>query len=66
MPADCRSTATPSAISRSSSPGMASSSCAGLAADPLGVPEVAGVVVGHAHLERVPRRHRLELGEELG
>ena len=45
-----------SAISRSSSPGMPRSSCAGLRADALGVRQMAGVVVGDGDAERVPGR----------
>ena len=45
-----------SAISRSSRPGMPSSSRARLGPDALGVRQVAGVVVGDGQLERVPRR----------
>ena len=37
-----------------------------LRAHALGVGEVAGVVVGHGQLERVPRGDRTELGEDLG
>src|SRR3546814_2160688 len=37
-----------------------------LGAHPLRVAQVAGVVVGHGHLERVPGRRRPQLDEELG
>src|SRR6185436_17199685 len=37
-----------------------------LGADPLGVPEVTGIVVGGRHRKRVPGRHRPCLVEELG
>ena len=54
-----------SAISRSSRPGIAAQQRARLGADALGVREVAGVVVGDGHRERVPRGDRAELVEDL-
>ena len=55
-----------SAISRSSRPGMPRSSARGWARTPWACAEVAGVVVGDGHRQRVPLGDRAQLGEQLG
>ena len=54
-----------SAGSTSVSPGIARSRSRGCCADPLGVGEVAGVVVGDRQRQRVALRLRLVLGQQL-
>ena len=61
-----RSTARPRRSRRRSARVCRPAASRGWRPDALGVREVAGVVVGDRHRQRVPRRHRAELDQQLG